>query len=547
MKRDLRLLHKRLSASRSNYIEEVSQSTVVDDLPIAAMKFDNCLDQVEGELSYRNVKVEYYEQYLNEQKKDSQGNLWKYLQDVQHLYEGSHLSKQARTWNLEILGKSQNVWFSWVERIPYPGIQGYCLFYAPSLDCLIDFMTYLGKENEEQEARKVDKEQQQILAMLLIHTFIDHIVTIEGNMEWDNRVECSPEKWDIEHWKNEETSNYIKEFINALLRMPQDIIEKILYAMLSDEWIFKKKILRDQYRKNFRDTFLELIAEHYQENLTAIIQSDLWESSKAALHHRLAFYCYWSEANDSALPETGKELREVLWREWKNIMDSDMYIVHTIYNSEDGFWLLWLSGKLLSDEGDMRQYFDGLLSEINMRLDGWNMKYEKSRALSDIIFCIFTVAAMAAEWKRSRANEAEKAENFYWYIFEKVNQFVRGNRYLDEVAENSLLQIWSRMVLLAKQNPFISRKDFIWENIRNIDNYEYRVYILDVLLYNINRKNLEWAWDEKLKKNLISMLIEEKEILEKERTANSSYYERYYRKEGEALERCLSFLLTDKQ
>lgn len=545
MKRDLRLLHERLSASRSNYIEEVNQPTVVDDLPIAAMRFDNCLDQVEGELFYKNVKVEYYEQYLNETKENSQGNLWKYLRDVQHLYEGSHLSKQARTWNLELLGKSQNIWFSWVERIPYPGIQEYCLFYAPSLDCLIDFMIYLGEENAEQEAGKVDGEQQRMLVMLLIHSFIDHMVTIEGNMEWDNRMNRSPEKWDIDHWKNEETSAYIKEFINALLSLPQDIMEKTLYEMLSDEWIFEKKNLRDQYRKKFRDAFLELIVEHYQENLTAIIQSDLWESSKAALHHRLAFYCYWSDANDSVLPETGQKLREVLWSEWKNIMLSDIYIVHMIYTSEDGFWLLWLSGKLLSDEGDVRQCFDRLLSGINMRLDGWNKKYEKSRASSDIIFCIFTVAAMAAEWKHARTNEAEKAEDFYWYIFEKVNRFVRGNRYLDEVAEISLLQIWSRMVLLAKQNPFTSRKDFIWENIRNIDIYEYRVHILDVLLYNINRKNLKWAWDENLKKNLLSMMSEEKEILEKEREANSSYYERYYLKEGKALERCLNYLTRE--
>ena len=544
MKRDLRLLHERLSASRSDFIEEVTPSTVVGDLPITAMKFKfgHCLDQVEGELSYRNAKAKYYEQYLGDKKEKSQGNLWKYLLDVQRLYEGSYLSKQARSWNLELLGKSQDIWFSWVERIPYPGIQGYCLFYAPSLECLIDFMMYLGEENEEHESGKIGKEQQQMLAILLIHSFIDHMVTIEGNMERDNRMNRSPEKWDIDHWKNEETSIYIKEFITALLRLPQDIMEKILYEMLSDEWIFEKKILRDQYRKKFRDAFLELIAEHYKENLTAIIQSDSWESSKAALYHRLSFYCYWAESANSILSETGNHLREVLWREWKKVMRSDKYIVHIIYNSEDGFWLLWLSGKLMSDEENIGECFEGLLSEVNMRLDGWNYEYEKSRHTSDIVFCIFTVAAMAGEWKSMRTNEVEKAEDFYWYIFEKANQFVRGNRYLDEVAQNSLLQIWSRMVLLSKQNPFIERKEFIWENIRNIDSYEYRVHILDVLLYNINRKNLVWEWDEQLKKNLLSIMNEEKNILEKERIANSSYYERYYQKEGEALERCLSFL-----
>lgn len=542
MKRDLRLSHDRSNVSRSDYIKETEQPTIVGDLSITEMKFDNCLDQVEGELSYRNAKAEHYEEYLNDKKEKSNGNLWRYLRDVQNLYEGSHLSKQARTWNLELLEKTQNIWFSWVEQIPYPGIQGYCLFYAPSLDCFIDFIKYLQEENDSQKSEKIDHEQNQILVMLLISQFIDHIVTIEGNIEYDNRMSYSPEKWDIVQWKNKETVTYIQVFIDALLKLPHEIIEPIIYDMLSDEWIFEKKTLRDQYRKKFRDTFLELIAEHYKGKLADIIQSDLWKSSKASLYHRLSIYYYWVESNDAVSSEIVKNIQDVLWIEWKKVMYSDTHMVYMTYNSEDGFWLLWLSGKLMSDEENMGHRFDGLLSGINRRLDGWNNEYENSRHTSDIIFCLFTVAAMAGEWKGKQANENENVEGFYWYIFEKANKFARGNRYLDEVAQKSLSNIWSRMVLLSKQNPFISKKDFMWENIRNIDSYEYRVYILDSLLYNVNLKKMNWSWDEQLKQNFLSILIEEKDILDKEKSADPSYYERYYRREGEALERCLSFL-----
>ena len=194
MKRDLRLSHDRSNVSRSDYIKETEQPTIVGDLSITEMKFDNCLDQVEGELSYRNAKAEHYEEYLNDKKEKSNGNLWRYLRDVQNLYEGSHLSRQARTWNLELLEKTQNIWFSWVEQIPYPGIQGYCLFYAPSLDCFIDFIKYLQEENDSQKSEKIDHEQNQILVMLLISQFIDHIVTIEGNIEYDNRMSYQPRR-----------------------------------------------------------------------------------------------------------------------------------------------------------------------------------------------------------------------------------------------------------------------------------------------------------------------------------------------------------------
>lgn len=542
MKRDLRLLPDRLSVNRLNYIEEVSQTLVPDDLSVATMKFEHCLDQVEGELSYKNAQAEYYKEYLMDLKKKNQGNLLRYLRDVIHLYEGSHLSKQAINWNLELLEKNQRVWFYWVENISYPGIQWYCLFYAPSLECLIDFMTYIGTGNNGQSFEEKDEEQQQVLVMLLIYVFIEHMITIKGNMEWDNRMNRSSEFWDIARWENEEMGDYIKKFIHAMLYIPQDIMEPILFDILSDEWIFDTKTLRNKYRKIFRDAFLELIAEHYKENIAAIIQANSWESSKSALYHRLALYCYWERAYEAGISETGEKLREVLWGEWKNVICSDIYLVNMLYNSDDGFWLLWLSGKLMSDEENMRQRLSELLSDIDMRLDGWKKEYEKSRHTSDVIFCIFTVAAMAGEWKSKQKNGTEKAEKFYWYIFEKANKFARGNQFLDEVAKKSLLQIWSRMVLLSRKNPLISRKKIIWDNFRSIDNYEYRVHILDVLIDNINRKGLNWVWDKQLKQKVISVLIEEKTILDKERLADGSYYEKYYRREGEALERCLSFL-----
>ena len=547
MKRDLRLLHDRSSVSRSNYIEEVVQPTATDDLATDEMRFDNCLAQVDGELYYVNVKAKAeYEDYLNAAKESSQGNLWKYLRDVQHLYEGSHLSQQARTWNLELLNKSQSAWFSWVEQIQYPGIQGYCLFYSPSLDCLVDFMTYLVEKNLSRESGKINEEHQQILVMLLINSFIEHMVTIEGNMASDNRTRRSPE-WNIDKWKNEESTAYMQEFVRAFLNFPQELTEPILCDILSDEWIFQTRILHDQYRKKFWDTFIELFAEHYKKDLAAIIQSSSWESSKSALYHRLMLYRYWAESSGEVSSETGKNLRDTLWQEWKKIIRSDTHITHTIYSSEDGFQLVWLSGKLMSDEKDMTRCLDELLSGMNTRFDGWNSSYEKSRHVSNVVFCILTVAAMAAEWKIHQQDERDAAENFYWHVFEKANKFARGNRYLDEVAQSSLLQIWSRMTILASQNPFLSRKDFIWENILNIDSYEYRVYIVDTLICNIRQKNLDWAWDEQLKRKILSIMTEEKVVLEKEKSANPLYYDKFYRREGAALDRCLNFLNADSK
>ena len=202
---------------------------------------------------------------------------------------------------------------------------------------------------------------------------------------------------------------------------------------------------------------------------------------------------------------------------------------------------LWSSGKLMSDETDMRSRYDEMLSEVNMRLDGWNYKYEKSRHKSDFVCCVHTVAAMAAEWKSREEGEEEKAEEFYWIVFGKLNKFVRGNRYVEEVTKKSLLQVWSRMVLLSKVNSFESKAEFFWKNLQYIDRYEYRIHVLDVLLFNMQKKGLEWDFDRELRKKILSFLMEEKYILEKEEVANPDYYQRYYIAESNALDRCINF------
>lgn len=474
-----------------------------EDISIAEMKFDNCLAQVEGELSYAADNLRHYEEYLDDIKAESQGNFWRYLRDIRHLYAGSHLSRQARAWNLELLEKSQNLWFSWVRAIPYAGIQDCCLFYAPSTECLTDFMTYLGQDFEDQEPEK-----QQILAMLLIQNF-------------------------VERWKNEESDICIREFIQAFLKLPPETTESVLYDMLSEEWISETKILYDQYRKKFRDYFVEMLAEHYKRKLPEVIKSNRWEISKAALRHRLELYCYWADDKANSL-EQARNVRAVLWEEWLKVMRSEPHTVHNIYTSEDGFWILWLSGKLMSDEEDMACRYAALFTEINSRLDGWNYNYEKSKHTSDIIFCILTVAAMAAEWRIKQNEDADTTEKFYWRVFEKANKFARGNKYLDEVAKKSLLEIWVRMVILPVQNPFVAKENVILENIRNLDCYECRI---NILYFLFKLKNWEWQPGEQLKQEFLAFMSEEKIILEKEKSASPLYYEKYYRKESDALDK----------
>ncbi len=540
MKRDLRLSYNRSDVSCLNYMQEINQSNLLDEFSIEGMFFENCIDQVEGELSYRNSKAEYYEVYLNERMEKNKKNLWKYLWDVNRLYEGSHLSKEARGWNKEILDKSQKRWFQWVEGIPYPGIQGYCLFYAPSLDTLIDFMEYLKCEIKELK-EKDNVERWVMLVMLLVQTFISHMVTIDGNMDSDNRWNRLSEKWDIDKWRNQDADYYIREFLSRFFCLSSKIVDSVLYDILSVEWIHENKILRDQYRKRFRDILIDMISECCKDRLPDIILSDTWELSRASLHHRLMLYYCLSQSSDSVSFDRMDNIREKLWKVWKELLWSDEYAISSIYNSEDGFWLLWFSGKLMSDEADMRSRYDEILSEVNMRLDGWNYKYEKSRHTSDIICCVHTVAAMAAEWKSNKTNDNENATEFYWIVFEKLNKFVRGNRYADEVMQKSLLQVWSRMVLMSTENPFESKKEFLWKNLKNIDRYEYRIHVLDVLLFNMERKGRKWEFNKELRKEILCFLKEEKCILETEKAANPSYYERFYRAESDALDRCIIF------
>ena len=540
MKRDLRLSYNRMDVSRLNYMEEIDQSDTSDDFQTEGMIFKNCLDHVEGGLFWINSKAERYEAYLSEKKKESRGNLWKYLRDVQYLYDGSHLSKEALGWNKKLLEKSQRRWFQWVEGISYPGIQEHCLFYAPSLDSLIDFMEYLKSETEE-SGETDNMERRIMLVMLLFQTFIQHMITIDGNMESDNLRGRSYEKWDVDKWRNEDAENYIRSFLTNFLTLLSEIVDSVLYAFLSVEWIHEKKILRDKYRRKFRDIFLEMLSEHCKERLPDIILSEKWELSKASLYSRLKLYCYLSQSSDGVSLNRRKDIQENLWKTWKELLWSDVHIISMIYNSEDGFLTLWSSGKLMSDETDMRSRYDEMLSEVNMRLDGWNYKYEKSRHKSDFVCCVHTVAAMAAEWKSREEGEEEKAEEFYWIVFGKLNKFVRGNRYVEEVTKKSLLQVWSRMVLLSKVNSFESKAEFFWKNLQYIDRYEYRIHVLDVLLKKKKKKGLEWDFDRELRKKILSFLMEEKYILEKEEVANPDYYQRYYIAESNALDRCINF------
>lgn len=543
MKRDLRLLPKRYEVDRDNYIEDVAQHDADEKIDISKMVFENCIDQIEGELSYRHVDPKQYDIYLSDSKEKSNGNLWKYLWYVQRLYEGNFLSSTARKWNLDLLRQSQNFWFQWVRSVPYPGIQGYCLSYSPSLDCLIDYLKYLGNEDSKDAAgEENNSEQDQILVILLIQTFILQMTAIEGNMESDNRIYVSTDRWNIDKWKKEESSAYIRDFIEALLNIPSTVLHPVLFAVLSEEWIFEKKVLRDIYRKKIRDAFLEILAERYNKELPDIIKSELWGFSKAALRHRLGLYYYWVESSDELPLELNREIQDILWADWRKLIQSDNYIVSTLYSSEDGFWFLWLSGKLMSEDENIRNRYDELRSDFRKRLDGWNYEYEKSRQVSDIYYCILTVAAMAAEWKGMQSKDRKEAEKFYWFVFEEASSWTRDNMFTNDVMERSLVQIWCRMVLLAVNNPFIEKRDFIWKFISNINCYAHRVNVIDVLFYNIERKELQWKPVDGLRSKLLCMLEAERGILDIEKISDPTYYERYYLNEDDALRRCIEFL-----
>lgn len=543
MKRDLRLLIKRDEIDRKNYIVEIEQQNIEGDFPGNGMAFENCLDHIEGEISYSHISPKQYDEYLNDIKEECKGNTWKYLWHVQRLYDGNFLSAKAREYNLDLLKQSQEFWFRWVRSIPYPGIQGYCLSYAPSLDCFIDFLKFLVTANwEEVSGRENNVEQEQILIVLLIQTFILQMTSIASNMNLDNRIYAAVNKWDIEKWEKEESSTYIRDFIQALLEIPPEVLYPVIYAMLSDEWIVEKKVLRDIYRKRFRDAFLGIFAERYNKELLDIIKSNSWEESKAALYHRLCLYYYWVKSSDELCLETNREIQNILWTDWRKLIHSDSYVVSNLYGMEDGFWFLWLSGWLMSKDENIQNRYYELRSDTRKRLDGWNYKYEKSRRDSDVSYCILTVAAMAAEWKVMQGEDRWEAAGFYWFIFEEASILTRNDIYIDDVMEKSLMQIWSRMVLLADNNPLIERWEVIWKFICNINCFAQRVNVMDILFYNMEKKELHWRLDDRLRSNLLCMLEAEKGILNKEKISDTVYFERYYLNEFNALQRCFKYL-----
>ena len=442
-------------------------------------------------LMYTEDNFDFLKDTLNEIESEYKNDPWKYIIEIERIYDTFELSHKDNIYANTLLHKNKTEFFSWVNEIQYIGIQLLCLQLVSSLETLTEFVKYVSRYGNNKA----------YLVIVIIHTFMQKAKKLSDEARCEkNKANTKADMHKIES----DINIKVHLFIEAIFDISDKLCDEIVYSMLSNFRCFDRQ--RNKYDGMLRDAIIEKIVERCmtEDALLSMLQHPCWKEGKVAILHKVFLYAAWSCNHD----EPALSCHETLWQELTTIMGLKGMYMH--YNQLDDQQLCWLCAKLLADDKEPDNRLRELMPFYQQRNDGWKRDADQQFQNERAIYFFLTVGAMSAEWM-----QREKKE----YLAVKMIKFIYDEWRLplyhydhdceDEV--NFLQQFWARYALLAEQIGISYIKKHIVDDFAYIHSPKYRLAVIQTFFRNLKQDVKAKILDDNLVDRIKLML--KKDIL----------------------------------
>lgn len=498
---DMRLNNIKDIVNEMEFQKIVEQSEVL--LENDFHEFQDPFDGVSNGMLYSRLK-EDRQAFIEETEqsfKEYEGDSWTYVREVCRVYDTGSLTSSMNSLCQKVLNSNQDEWFRWVSNIPYLGIQNMFLYKVPSLQCLTSFLTFIQISN-------LQGEKAERLVILILMTYMDKLMRIDQNIYYQNGQSDRKFTWDNSKWE-QESSEHIKNFVEALCGFPKEMLLSISCSILSNIWIVdgdKKK-----YEFQMRNEIVEKIAAKYTEekDIEFIIKNLPWKQGRAAVFHQLFLYAEWTITHQLDLHTYHTLFWEMVMK-W--LSEKDTYIHFYANDKNDDLSLMWLCGKLLADTEDTMEQIKSMERKYDKRIDGWQYDLDQSYHIKIEQYFFLSVGVMATEWINKY--DPSLAREIFWHIFEKGQTAIYSYHHESENELNFLQQLWSRYSLFITEPVSDDDMDKLLKAFKLIRNMQYKLISLRTLLLNLDEKQKCYLFQESFNEAILKILDDEMEFIQ---------------------------------
>lgn len=437
--------------------------------------------------------------HLKQQLADCEDDAWKYMCEIGHIYQNYDLRDYVYEQCQILLSTAEAEWFSWVESIPYEGIQSLLIHRIPSMEGLQAFLEFLSTN----ACCLNDLQKRARLMVLLIMEFQEKLNRIKSNIEiWQRRYKTKyilePDvlkRWEIEDAERAE------KFAQTFCSFPKEQWTCAFFSMMNSFWNTAEQ-KRAPYAGMMRNEIIASVTQKYHDaqGISVILREHSWAVNKSSVLHRLLLYAEWSTSAHIDLSSYQGDL-------WKAIMDLLMGNLYFHYSQQDDLLFPWLCGKLLSDDNEPQKRLEDMLQRYHVRIGGWKFNYEMFAKQGRNHFFLLTVGAMSAEHLRDQ--DMVRARTVFDYVFREGNYAL--DTYYHETPDELqfLVQTWSRRALFLS-NPISSQEaDEILYALNRIDSLGYKLNAIDNLFLNLDEDQKRNPQNKKLWEAIVRVLDED--------------------------------------
>lgn len=389
---------------------------------------------------------------------------WEYILELNENVQYLLLGNELRLKNKLLKRSSDDVWLSWISKLPLNEIKILCVNTIISIDKLEDLIIKLASRNS------IDKE--------LVCIFLQHYMDIYEK-EYENILRKNDE-YEDEH--KEKFENLISKLIELNKTDINDIVIYILkYIVINRR--------ENKIKSNIRSALVKVMLNS-DIDISYIVKKILKNNinTSALVSSMLFFYDNEVNVNECDYP------KDEIFKSYKSLLDDDYNIKLIPFDINlDDCLCTWLFAGIISLYNKPLDMIKELLSTKILKSEGWNFKYRKYYKSIGKVSNICILSAMTSEWILFKDKEDKEAKNIFMYTWDFVHKYIRNISIYNENIEATIVQLWARLPIIY--NNEFEIQDIVLKTIKNIDNIKYIILGMRLLQENLNDNTFKFNND----------------------------------------------------